>query len=317
MTTEHTVLVTAAGGHIGSELIPLLLARNNKVVLPTSNASRLQAKLPSSATPSNTFVEEGNIRDPPFVESILIKHNVDTVFLCLTGTDELMTTLNFFDSMQRARCVKHLIYLSACGDFVSEQGVKNLMRVASAAHVIVKSTIEQKLAYAGFPWSTTVLGPTLFFTNDERSKKSMLEHGVFDEPIGEKGVARVATSDIALAVTNVVANPTKYAGRKIMIGSRKLFTGSQIAALWSEALGKEIKICSTDHDAMDEFEKDFVKKTGAPGEWGRDLRLMYDIFSKQTFGMSGEEYEAQVEVLGKEAEDYEGWVRKVGASWRT
>lgn len=314
-TVEHTILITAAGGNIGSELVPQLLKAPTKLVLPTSNASRLQSKLPSNATDSNVAVEEGKIQDPVWVQSILTKHNVDTVFLCLTGTDELLTTLNFFDAMNRAGCVKHLVYLSACADFVSEEGVKFLMRSCSAMHVVVKTTIEQKLAYAGFPWTTTKLGPTLFFTNDMRSKKSMLQDGVFDEPLGEKGVSRVSTTDIALAACNTLLHPDKWSGRKVMIGSLKRFTGSEVAALWSKALDREISILGADDEGLNKLEEHFTQMTGDRA-WGRDLRLMYEIFREQGFGMSEEDYKLQVEVLGREPEDYEAWVRKTGESWR-
>lgn len=144
----------------------------------------------------------------------------------------------------------------------------------------------------------------------------MLEEGVFDEPVGERGVSRVATSDIALAVANVVANPKKWAAKKIMIGSREVYTASQIASMWSEAIGKTIKPHPTDEESLLEFEKGFSKKTGRGPEWGRDLRLMYDTFISVGFGMTEEEYMEQVELIGKEPEDYPSWVKKVGGSWR-
>ena len=316
MASQHTVLLTAAAGNIGSELVPQLLGAQMKLVLPTSKASRLQSKLPLDATTSNVAVEEGSIKDPVWVESILMKHNVDAVFLCLTGTDELIITLNFFDAIQRAGCVKHLVYLSACGDYVSDEGVKTLMKTCSAGHVVVKSIIEQKLAYGELPWKTTRIGPALFFSNDLRSKRSMLQDGVFDEPLGEKGVSRVATSDIALAIKNVILNSDKYAGKKIMIGSLRKFTGTEVAHLWSEAIGKEIKPWGTDEHSLNESEKEFEKKTGGKKDFARDMRLMYEVFSRIPFGMNEDEYKLQVEVLGKEAEDYVAWVKKTGATWR-
>ena len=306
--TTKNILITAAGGHIGQELIPKLLSQKTwKLVLPTSNASRLQTALPSSA---NIAVEEGSIQDPNWVESILTKHAIDTVFLCLTGTDELFTTLNFFTAMQRAGTVKYLLYLSACGDFASPAGIEKTMKMCDAAHVIVKTTIEQKLRHSEYPWQTTVLGPTLFFSNDLRSKKSMLEDGVFDEPLGQNGVSRVSTSDIALAVYNLILSFPRYAGRKVQIGSLKTFTGAEVTKLWGEVLGKEVKMVEVD----DAFEEEFTKKAGNAA-WGRDLRLMYETFAIERFGMSEEEYALLVEVLGKEPEDYEAWVRSVGQGW--
>ncbi|KAK4548596.1 hypothetical protein LTR36_009506 [Oleoguttula mirabilis] len=323
MQHQRTVLVTAAGGHIGSELVPRLLDLDDvKLVLPTSNASRLQSGFPSTATADNITLEEGSIRDPQWVEAILLKHSVDTVFLCLTGVDELLVAFNFLDAMQRASCVKHLVYLSACGDFLSSEGIEQIMRTCSAAHVLVKSTIEQKIAYGGFPWTTTRLGPTLFFTNDERNKASLREDGFFGEPLGEKGVSRVSTSDIALAACNAILQPEKWDGRKIMVGSLPLYTGSNICRLYSEAVGRDVTMRASDQQSMANFEKSFVTaRAGIFGAdmakaWGRDFRLVYEYFSEQGFGMSDAEYRKQVELLGREPESYEEWVEKTVRGWR-
>ncbi|CAJ2508753.1 Uu.00g137790.m01.CDS01 [Anthostomella pinea] len=323
MAAQRTILVTAAAGNIGSELVPQLLSHDGiKVVLPTSNAERLKSKLPSTASAGNTAIEQGNIKDAQWIQSLLTTHNVDSVFLCLTGSDEIFTTLNFLDAMQRAGTVKHLVYLSACGDYVSPEGFRNLLSICSAGHVLVKPLIEQKLAYAEFPWTTTVLGPTLFMSNDVRSKGSMLKDGFFDEPLGTKGVSRVNTSDIALAACNAFLATEKWGGKKVMIGSLRRFTDSDVTALWSTALGgKAINMCRSDEAGLLSFENHFESMIGGgrpnaeKSGWGRDLRMMYEMFEKVGFGMSEQEYGEQVKLLGKEPEEYEAWVQRTGQSW--
>ena len=313
-STTHNILITAPGGNIGTELIPTLLTNKSwKLILPTSNANRLKSTLTSTATESNVAVEEGSIQDPNWIETLLKKHEVDTVFLCLTGTDELLTTLNFFSAMRRAGTVKHLLYLSACGDFATPAGVEKTMQVCDSEHVIVKTTIEQKLKYSGYPWQTTVLGPTLFYGNDLRSKKHLLEEGLFDEPLGEKGVSRVSTKDIAAVVKNLILTFPRYVGQKIQIGSLRTYTGAETAKLWSEVLGKEVRMAKVGEEG---FEREFTKKIGGAVAWGRDITLMYETFTSEEFGMSEEEYRLQVEVLGRETEDYEAWVRDVGRGWK-
>ena len=83
--------------------------------------------------------------------------------------------------------------------------------------------------------------------------------------------------------------------------------------MWSEVLGRDVTMAVVG----DEFEKGFSEKIGGNAAWGRDLRLMYETFANERFGMSEAEYALQVEVLGKGAEDYEAWVRKVGKGWRS
>lgn len=313
MPFTHTILLTSASGHIGQKLIAELLKDDVKLILPTSDGSRLQSRLPASANESNVVVEQGSVGDPRWLEKLFKKHNVDIAYLCLTATDELMASLNFMDAMKRARTIKHFVYLSACGDFTSEEGYNYIVKNCSAMHVLVKPAIERKIELSVFPWTTTVLGPTLFFDNDLRSKQYIMG-GYFDEPLGDRGVSRVSTKDIATVARNSMLYPEKWAGKKIMIGSKKRYTGSETAKLWGDAIGKEVRMCASTEEGLDEFESAFFEKMPDAG-WARDLRLMYELFAIMPFGPSDEEYEMLVECLGREPQDYEEFVRKTGKDW--
>lgn len=315
----QNVLITAAGGHIGQELVPLLLQDSYlKLILPTTNEAHLRSSLPDDN--NKIVVEEGNISDPKWFQSILTSHQVDTVFLCLTGTDELFTTMNALNSIARSGTVKYLIYLSGCAEFVSPEGIVNLMQVCDAAHVIVKALIELKLKYGNYPFTWTILGPTLFFINDLRSKRNLLTRGLFDKPLGEMGVSRVAPSDIALATRNAIFDQgERFGSRKIMIGSRHAYTGAEITSLWSEALGRDITMTAPTDEGLSQLEDHMgAHMPGSDAKaWARDLSLMYKMFSKGRFGMSDEQYAEQVQLLGKEAENYSEWVRKTAACWKS
>jgi hypothetical protein len=104
-----------------------------------------------------------------------------------------------------------------------------------------------------------------------------------------------------------------------MLGSLRRYTGTETAALWSKALGRDIGI---EHEA-EHYEAAYpLWKREAFGlddvmskAWERDLRLMYEAFGEHGFGMSEEEYLLQVEVLGKEPDDYSQWVQETGSQW--
>ncbi|KAL8694101.1 MAG: hypothetical protein Q9218_001216, partial [Villophora microphyllina] len=138
------IFVTSASGNIGKPLIPLLLESSSikNIILPTTNPSRLTGQLPKD---DRISVLEGSIQDPAWVEEAFIKHRIDTVFLNLTGTDELFTTCNIFSSIIRSKCVKHLIYLSACGDLMPESVFDERFGGLIPGHVLVKTAVEQLL----------------------------------------------------------------------------------------------------------------------------------------------------------------------------
>ncbi|KAI4107563.1 MAG: hypothetical protein L6R37_001523 [Teloschistes peruensis] len=304
------ILVTSASGNIGKPLIPLLLQSPaiNKIVLPTTKAARLSSQIPAQ---DRITVLEGSIQDPGWVEEIFIEHTIDTVFLNLTGTDELFTTCNIFSSILRSRCVKHLVYLSACGDLMPESVFHERFGGCVPGHVLVKTAVEQLLRQSK-PWreegrTWTILGPSLFFTNDLRGKDGMMGKGaVFGEPVGSMGVSRVDVEDIALAVVRVAEQPEKWSGKKIM--------EVEVGKLWSEALGKKITVAPNNAKSLDRLEK-HIGSAMRP-EWGRDVRMMYELFEKIKFAMSDEEYETQKELLGKEPSSYEEFVKRTGAEWK-
>lgn len=96
-------------------------------------------------------------------------------------------------------------------------------------HVLVKTAIEQMLqqskAFRADGRTFTILGPSLFYTNDLRGKETMLgPMGIYGEPIGTTGVSRVDVEDIALAVVKIAENPEKWNARKVNLGSKELYT---------------------------------------------------------------------------------------------
>ena len=138
------------------------------------------------------------------------------------------------------------------------------------------------------------------------------DEGFFDELVGSKGVSRVDLLAVARACEG---DGRKGGGEKVMIGSLERYIDRDVARLWSEALGREVKATLSDTAGMDAFEE-HMKKGRICGVWARDLKLMYEIFEEEGFAMTEAEYEQQVALLGMKPEDYEKFVADTAKAWR-
>lgn len=319
---SQTILITAAGGHIGSYLVPMLLKDETKpkLVLLSSNASRLRQEYAGNA--SRVVIEEESIEDTHWVESQLKKHRVTSVCLCLTGENELFTTMNFFSSLKRADCVKHLVYVSACNDFSFEVIRAGALKLVEAAHVTIGFLLQAHMNHGLLPptekggFSRTILGPTLFFDNDLHTKSSVERKNFFDKPLSPKGQSRVAPSNIALAAYKSLVHDRgqKYHGHKIMIGSKHAYTHAEIVELWSKSLGRDIRVLDASREQeLDELEAYFRLRTSPV--WARDIRLMYGYFAATPFEVTEYDFQNQVVFLGKEPEEHAKFVKETAAQW--
>lgn len=73
----------------------------------------------------------------------------------------------------------------------------------------------------------TIIGPSLFFENDEKVKEPLLFARKWVEPLGEIGASRVAVKDVAYAVeVAILDRGKKWAGKHINIGTLKKYTVS-------------------------------------------------------------------------------------------
>ena len=225
-----------------------------------------------------------------------------------------MYTLNLWDACRNAS-VKHLVFLSAAGDMTLE-GSKKALHPVYAAHVAYKFFLEQKLWTGGVPFSWTIIGPTLFFSNDWRSKGYLLGKGYFNEPLGSKGVSRVDPNDIGLAAAKALEDGgQQWAGKKISVGSKELYTAEDTARIWSSALGRDIKAAPTNAETLAQLEKDSTPQVGAA--FARDLALMYRQFEEHPFGITEDDYKVQVKFLGKEPSSYQKFVNETAEEWKT
>ncbi|KAK6223482.1 transcriptional regulator [Colletotrichum tabaci] len=337
-----SIIITAATGSVGCRLIPLILSLSHshpiKLVLPTRNpehVTELIASTTSSTKPSpyiTTAVEQGDIADPVWLGELIALHKVDTVFLNVSGANELTVGLNTFDLCSLpGSSVRHVVYLSMAGDFTARSVVKDgAIRRVRAAHAAVKFALEQFLLYDGhstdegmeLPFTWTILGPVMSNDNDLRGKQMMLRNGVFPYPLpsgSRPGLPKVDVADIALGAWRAIEDQgRRFHKRKVTIGTREVYRAEETERLWSAALGRQIKSrVATCKEDLDDYELELVDFGKLTPGFARDLRLMMESMGTR-FGMRGltdQEYQLQLDLLGREPRSYEAFVNETAKKW--
>jgi hypothetical protein len=99
------------------------------------------------------------------------------------------------------------------------------------AHTKIKPPVEIALRHIT-SFTHTVIGPTLFFENDNKVKDAILQGRPWVELLGEKGASRVAVTDIADAVLIALLDQgRKWNRARINIGTLKQYTVSKSLSL--------------------------------------------------------------------------------------
>jgi len=283
-----SILVIGGTGTVGSEAVRLLVSMQRSVsVLTRSQPSRL---------PAGAEARIGDLSEPDSLAGAF--DGIDTVFL-ITPLSPRETELGLaaVEAAQRAG-VRKLVYLT-------------VHRLDQAAHIphfgsklpIVAAIRASKLAY-------TLIEPNNFFQNDLWLQTAIMEHGVYPQPIGSRGLSRVDVRDIAAAAVRALTEDG-YEGRGYALVGPGAWTGPSVAQLYSRALGREIRYAGDDLDA-------WARQAGAslPDWMVHDLRIMYGHFQERGLTASAEELEQTHQILGRAPRRLEDFVAETVSTWR-
>jgi len=96
------------------------------------------------------------------------------------------------------------------------------------------------------------------------------------------------------------------------LASKNLLSGPGAAAIWSRALGKEIRY--TGHANFDAFEEQ-LQKTGTPSWLAYDLRVMYQAYVERGSATSKEDDAQFAKLLGHEPRAYGNYAEELARQW--
>jgi uncharacterized protein YbjT (DUF2867 family) len=168
-------------------------------------------------------------------------------------------------------------------------------------------------AIEDFGFSATILRPAYVMDNELTIKHVVTGYGVYPMPIGSKGLAMIDARDIGeIAAIELLAReqgPEDSALTRINLVGPDTLTGEQVAAIWSELLGKPIAYGGDDTAAFEQNLRQFM-----PSWMAYDMRLMAERFQSVGMVPSNGDVEHLTQLLGRPLRSYRQFVTQITAS---
>lgn len=285
------ILVTGATGRVGRHVVQQLVERGADV--------RVLVRDPAKADfPAGVEVAKGDLLDIDALRAAFT--GVRTLFLLNAVAGDEFTQALITLNVAREAGVQRVVYLS----------VIHADRFVNVPHFAVKSGAERMIEQMDF--SATILRPSYFIDNELMIKDVILNHGVYPMPIGGKGVAMVDARDIAeVAAIELIRRdqaPGKLPIDTINLVGPQTLTGSDVAAIWSEVLGRPIVYGGDDPTGFEQNLASFMPKWMA-----YEMRLMAERYVSDGMIPEDGDVERLTRILGRPLHDYRGFATDIAA----
>jgi uncharacterized protein YbjT (DUF2867 family) len=277
-----TILVTGATGRVGRQVVEQLVKRDADV--------RVLVRDPSKANfPARVNVVQGEMLDIDSLRSAFA--GVSTLFLLNAVAGDEFTQALIALNIAREAGVERVVYLS----------VIHADRFVNVPHFAVKSGAERMIEQMGF--SATILRPSYFIDNEVMIKDVIFNYGVYPMPIGSKGVAMVDARDIAeVAAIELIRReqaPGKLPIETINLVGPDTLTGSDVAAIWSDVLGRPVAYGGDDPSGFEQNLANFMPKWMA-----YEMRLMAERYVSDGMIPEVGDVERLTKILGRPLHSY-------------
>jgi uncharacterized protein YbjT (DUF2867 family) len=287
--TAMTILVTGATGNVGRNVVEQLVARGADV--------RALVRDPAKANlPASVAIAEGDLLDVDALRHAL--RGVSTLFL-LNGVvaDEFTQALITLNLAKEAG-IERVVYLSVIHSDL----------YADVPHFAGKFGVERMIDAVGIP--ATILRPAYYMDNEVTVRDAIASYGVYPMPIGAKGLAMIDARDVgevaAIELIRRERSPEPLPTTRINLVGPDTLTGTDVAAIWSDVLGRPIAYAGDDTATFEQNLRQFM-----PSWMALDMRTMADRF--QAHGMVPEDgdHERLTALLGRPLRSYRDFARQI------
>ena len=295
MAGKPVVLVAGASGNIGAATVSVLAekyADKAEIRAGVRNPDKVPAR-PGVTVVKAVMGDKDQLKEP--------LKGVDVLFIVTPGTEDRAPL-----TIKTAEAAK-------------EAGVKFILVVSTpSVTVTVPDTIfgkqfieiEGKISKLGIPYSFLRL--PLFIDNTWGNKDTIVSQSAFYAPQSpDKSAIYIAVEDAAKAAAAILTDYSKHNGKGYTIQSDR-YTNAELAAAFTEALGKEVKFVQVPPEAA----KQAMVGKGWP-EWQVDgilevMKLIEEGTSIFSVGDAG----VLKSLTGEEPISMKAWVTKNAPSFK-
>ena len=286
-----TILVTGATGNVGRQVVEQLVQRGARVRALVRNLEKAQF-------PAGVEVVQGDLLDVDALRGAF--SGVKALFLLNAVVPDEFTQALVALNVAKQAGVDRVVYLSVIHSDV----------YVNVPHFAGKLLAERMIEQMGF--SATILRPAYFFDNDLTIQQVVRDYGVYPTPIGSKGLAMIATRDIAEIAAIELVKRADAAGplpstRFNLVGPDTL-TGADVAAIWSDVLQRPIAYAGDDTAAFEQNLRQFM-----PPWMAYDMRLMAERFQSDGMHPAAGDVERLTALLGRPLHTYREFAAGVAA----
>jgi uncharacterized protein YbjT (DUF2867 family) len=151
--------------------------------------------------------------------------------------------------------------------------------------------------------------PANFCQNDELFREAILA-GTFPEPLGHGGINRVDVRDVGDAAARALLDPSLPGGAYPVVGPASL-NGPACAAVWAEALGREVRYTGDGDDWIRYVESELE------GHKRDDFLASFAFIRGLRAPTDPRQLSATTTLLGRPPRSYAEYVRDTLERWRS
>jgi len=287
-----TILVTGATGTIGRQVVDQLVKRGARV--------RALVRDPAKANfPDGVDVVQGDLLDVDALRGAFA--GVSALFLLNAVVPDEFTQALVALNLAREAGVDRIVYLSVIHSDL----------YVNVPHFAGKFGVERMIEKMGF--SATILRPAYFMDNDLTVRDAVLGYGVYPMPIGAKGLAMIDARDIgeiaAIELIHRARADRPLPLERINLVGPDTLSGTDVAAIWSDVLGRPIAYGGDDTGGFEQNLRKFM-----PGWMAYDMRLMSERFLADGMVPEAGDVERLSRLLGRPLRTYRDFAREAVAA---